>query len=175
MHKLLSFHPCPDLSFQGDMAWSGDFLHFQWSAKDPKQILLDGFEAGARKPNSLVRKNGLWQTTCFEAFWAIPKEKGYWELNLSGAGEWNLYHFDDYRIPQPPRECEDFSISGWNCTVDSLHCTLSLKMKLPALQASLCAIARTDQQTYYFSTKHAGEKPDFHLRESFRLPVERHG
>ena len=43
------------------------------------------------------RKNGLWEQTCFELFLAPKGSRIYWECNLSPAGDWNVYHFSDYR------------------------------------------------------------------------------
>jgi hypothetical protein len=43
------------------------------------------------------RLDELWTSTCLECFLARPADEGYWELNLSPAGHWNLYRLDGYR------------------------------------------------------------------------------
>ena len=44
-----------------------------------------------------TRKNNLWKSTCFEFFLAVRDMLPYWEFNLSASGDWNVYHFQDYR------------------------------------------------------------------------------
>jgi hypothetical protein len=118
--------------------------------------------------------DGLWKTTCFEAFFREKGSAAYWELNLSGEGGWNLYRFDGYRNPQPPRESDDFTVLELKTTPGSLECRLKANragLKLHELEASLCAVLRTGSGTHYLSLKHAGAKPDFHLQDSFCLAV----
>ncbi len=43
------------------------------------------------------RKDGLWENTCFEFFVAPRDAAPYWEFNLAPSGDWNVYHFNDYR------------------------------------------------------------------------------
>jgi hypothetical protein len=43
------------------------------------------------------RLDELWTSTCLECFLARPADEGYWELNVSPAGHWNLYRLDGYR------------------------------------------------------------------------------
>ncbi|MGH6786431.1 MAG: GIY-YIG nuclease family protein, partial [Novosphingobium sp.] len=42
------------------------------------------------------RRDGLWQSTCFELFLMCPDGR-YFEFNLSPSTEWALYAFDSYR------------------------------------------------------------------------------
>ncbi|MFZ2088671.1 MAG: DOMON-like domain-containing protein, partial [Desulfobaccales bacterium] len=44
-----------------------------------------------------VRRDGLWQETCLEFFFGQKSDPGYWEVNLSPAGHWNVYRFAAYR------------------------------------------------------------------------------
>ncbi len=44
-----------------------------------------------------VRKNALWEETCFEFFIAAKDSSRYREFNLSPAGHWNVFCFDAYR------------------------------------------------------------------------------
>ena len=55
-------------------------------------------------PQQGQRKDGLWTTTCFEAFIAAPGEQRYWEVNLAANGDWALYRFDGYRSGQTQQE-----------------------------------------------------------------------
>ena len=53
--------------------------------------LIDGLQPDG------VRRDGLWDTTCFEAFLGLPGDTLYWEINLAANGDWALYGFSDYR------------------------------------------------------------------------------
>src|SRR3546814_20714844 len=41
--------------------------------------------------------DGLWESTCFEAFLTEEGEPDYTEFNYSPDGRWACYQFDDYR------------------------------------------------------------------------------
>jgi hypothetical protein len=134
--------------------------------EDAMGSALDSLVPG--KWPSWQRGDELWKTTCLEAFWGVPDQTAYWELNLSPSQQlWNLYHFEDYRKPQPPQRSEDFELKDISATLEKLTCVLIPKVTLPKVEASLSAIVRGSQNTHYFALKHAGTKADFHLRASF--------
>jgi len=142
-------------------------VRIDFSLLDPERKILNApTEAHWLNP---TRVHGLWKNTCFEAFFSLPGEQRYWELNLSAAGEWNLYHFDSYRKPQPPQESSDFFIVDFQVTLNGISCLLEGTKSLSNIEASLCAVVQTCDQSFYYSTHHVGEKPDFHRRESFSL------
>ncbi len=173
MEKLSPFAPLPEqISVRGSFAPEGGLLRLRFEVDDPAFALLDGLKAKAWRAQELKRMDGLWKTTCFEAFWGEAGTAGYWELNLSGEGAWNLYRFEGYRSPQPPAPSDDYSILELKATRDRLDCLLKPKGKPGSLEASLTAVVRTGSGTHYFAVKHAGKKADFHLRDSFclRLP-----
>ena len=122
--------------------------------------------------------DGLWQHTCCEAFIAAVDAPDYHEFNFSPATTWAAYRFTAYRERdlawQPP------AAPQIACT----HSTNQLQLDacLPAnllppghrLQISLTAVSETlagDKR--YWALHHAGERPDFHLRDSFILELER--
>ncbi|QAY79353.1 DOMON-like domain-containing protein [Sphingosinicella sp. BN140058] len=43
------------------------------------------------------RADELWRHTCFEAFVRIGDSVDYFEFNFAPDGQWNAYHFEDYR------------------------------------------------------------------------------
>ena len=45
------------------------------------------------------RKDELWKTTCFEAFFAAADADGYREWNFAPRGNWAAYDFTGYRVP----------------------------------------------------------------------------
>jgi hypothetical protein len=142
-------------------------IFFKFSLFDPNQAVVNGPRAGQWL--SPVRAHGLWQTTCFESFFASGAGEEYWELNLSPRGEWNLYHFKSYRHPQPPAESADFEALEIHAEPGSLTARLRARAPLSKLRASLCAVIQTANGTHYYSTHHSGPKPDFHRADSFTL------
>src|ERR1700756_60544 len=50
------------------------------------------------------RADGLWKSTCFEAFVATADEPGYLEFNFSPSLDWAIYRFNAYREGMSPVE-----------------------------------------------------------------------
>lgn len=48
-------------------------------------------------PAAPARTDGLWRTTCFEAFLKPSAGEAYFEFNFAPSGEWASYRFDRYR------------------------------------------------------------------------------
>ncbi|HEY8278611.1 MAG TPA: hypothetical protein VIH99_03240 [Bdellovibrionota bacterium] len=162
------------MGLSGEISLETHSLELRFRLSDPQSLVQDSLQAGMFSGTELQRADGLWQTTCLEAFWALPGEKAYWELNLSPSGKkWALYRFTDYRQPSPPAPSADFTVERLAITADTLYCKLTGKKELVEIDASLCGVVRTAKATYYYSTRHAGAKPDFHLRNSFSLRCER--
>jgi hypothetical protein len=121
------------------------------------------------------RCDGLWESTCLEAFVAVPEAEGYWELNLSPAGHWNVYRLEGYRRGlRPEPACADlpFTVSR-----DPEALRLDLAWDLPPgiepeqpLQVGLTAvIAHPDGSLSHWALAHPGPDADFHHRSAFRL------
>lgn len=145
---------------------TGPEWHLKFELDDPVGLVLDSLRPG--KWQTWERADQLWRTTCFEAFWGVVGDQQYWELNLSPSREqWNLYHFQSYREPQPPVRSNDFELTNIVATNESISCVLRPKIDLTEVEVSLAAVIRTEGQTHYFAAQHAGTKPDFHLRKSF--------
>lgn len=143
---------------------------FKFRLYDPSQLVIGSPSTAQWNTKQLERADGLWQSTCFEAFWAKPGEAKYFELNLSSnSPRWNLYSFDSYRAPQPPRLANDFNLEFLQTRPDSVECRLTSVMELPKLDFSLAAVIKTAQETLFFATHHAAAKADFHARESFTI------
>jgi hypothetical protein len=120
----------------------------------------------------------LWQHTCLEAFVAAAGDDGYREFNFSPAGLWANYRFTacrerdpDFLPPAAPRivfqRCTDgFRLDAW----------LGSKL-LPAsgkLNIGLTAVIKTrDGGRSYWALAHCAAQPDFHLRQSFSLTLQR--
>jgi hypothetical protein len=170
VRQLSPFHPFDDVKVFADLRVHGRQIVVEYRLEDPKKLVEDSLHSG--QWTNWARANELWKTTCFEIFLGVPNESNYWEFNFSPAKEkWNLYAFDDYRAPQPPSPSEDFVLSMIQANGDILKCELNAKIPLTHMEAALTAVIRTQQESHYFSLKHAGTQPDFHLRDSFVVKI----
>jgi hypothetical protein len=126
------------------------------------------------------RCDGLWQTTCLEAFWGFAGQDAYWELNLAPSGDWNLYRLNHYRGPLAPVA---LAAPPWQVRrrAGELEVAVDLDLGEVAggdesgvaglpLEVSLTAvIEQVGQGVSYWALAHTGAEPDFHRRDSFRL------
>ena len=127
------------------------------------------------------RCDGLWQTTCLEAFWGFAGQDAYWELNLAPSGDWNLYRLSHYRGPLAPVALA--AAPPWQVRrrAGELEVAVDLDLGEVAggdesgvaglpLEVSLTAvIEQVGQGVSYWALAHTGAEPDFHRRDSFRL------
>ncbi len=122
-----------------------------------------------------VRRDQLWRQTCFELFIAPAGSPQYWEVNLSPAGDWNVYAFTAYREGMR----EEQAVTALPCRTERQPSLLTLEFIFPL--ASLIAPEQTVElavsaviqdkrgQLHYWALRHCGLQPDFHRRESFCL------
>lgn len=122
--------------------------------------------------------DNLWQHTCCEAFVAAVDDKQYREFNFSPSGQWAVYDFRNYRErdtgttpPEAPQITMQTQADGFQLTAE-LGPTL-----LPAgktLQIGLSAVIEAaDGSKSYWALAHCAAQPDFHLRQSFTLTLNR--
>jgi hypothetical protein len=122
--------------------------------------------------------DGLWQHTCLEAFVAAADDAGYREFNFSPAGLWANYRFTacrqrdpDFLPPAAPRIAFQRDADGFR-----LDAVLDPEL-LPAsdhLQVGLTAVIEArDGSKSYWALSHCAAQPDFHLRQSFSLALQR--
>ncbi len=117
----------------------------------------------------------LWEDTCFECFLAVPGAPGYWEVNLSPAGHWNVFRLTGYRTGI----CEEPAFDSLDLGVTRQPGELTLEVQLEvgrivargqALEAGLTAVIRlADGSLTHWALAHPGPAPDFHRRESFLI------
>ncbi|MDR2690609.1 MAG: DOMON-like domain-containing protein [Azoarcus sp.] len=118
----------------------------------------------------------LWQHTCFEVFLSLPDKPGYREFNFSPNGLWAFQRFTAYRqIDRPP------DILPPHIDIRHDENILAIDIELPAdtttqpprFKVGLAAvIEHADGHLDYWAIHHPGEKPDFHLRESWPLILD---
>ena len=123
------------------------------------------------------RQDNLWQTTCFECFVREPHHKNYWEMNLSPNGDWNVYHFTDYR-ENMRQEDTVFCLQASSQKTPSSYLLYCRLRDIPPLQANIplqlgisCILNSYEGEKSYWALCHGGSQPDFHLASSFTLYV----
>ena len=122
-----------------------------------------------------VRKNGLWEETCFEVFLGVKDSPAYWEINLSPAGHWNIYRFADYRQGMREETALEpvlFSVQTRpHCLFGTLEIDLAkvLGADQPVELGFSAIIQHRDGKVTYWALSHLGPQPDFHRREGFTV------
>jgi hypothetical protein len=119
----------------------------------------------------------LWKHTCFELFLSEPNHREYWEYNFSPTGQWAIYAFQDYRQPatlsatytpmiEPPHYSDRKFTLQVRFTPEPPLINTPLNIGIATIIESL------DGQFDYYALRHCGNKPDFHLPESFILQLD---
>jgi hypothetical protein len=139
----------------------GDTRAIQWPAA-----------AGHTSPGT-----DLWKHTCFELFISQPGHRDYWEYNFSPSRQWAIYAFQDYRQPAPLAATHTPIIelphhSDTEFTLQVRFTPESPLINTPLNIGVAAIIETTDGQRHHYALRHCGNKPDFHLRESFLLELD---
>jgi hypothetical protein len=127
--------------------------------------------------DSPARKDELWQQTCLEFFLGIENSSQYWEFNLSPSGNWNIYHFEDYRqgmqtetaftsLPFVVHNRPNYLLLDLELNLDKI---VEIEQKIEIAIASV--IQSKAGETTYWALTHCGTQADFHLRDSFAIEL----
>jgi hypothetical protein len=120
----------------------------------------------------------LWQHTCLEAFVAAFNGPEYREFNFAPSGQWASYRFVAYRERDfgfaPPvapqfafrRRADGFQLDAL-LAPELLPASAILNISLTAV------IEASDGSKSYWALSHCAAQPDFHLRQSFSLTLQR--
>jgi hypothetical protein len=124
------------------------------------------------------RVDGLWQHTCFEAFFSVQGSPAYREFNFAPSGQWAAYVFKNYRNGTPlspdlnPRI--KMRIFGNRLEIDALireEC-LPPRQKNARLLMGLSAVIEEEGGFFsYWALGHPSTRPDFHHPDSFLLEL----
>ena len=114
------------------------------------------------------REDGLWQTTCFEAFLRGDGD-AYREWNFAPSGDWAAYDFSAYReraadpdVAQPYIRMED------NMTWWAVGATIATDAGQEWRLGLSAVLEEKDGTKSYWALAHPnGEKPDFHIANCF--------
>lgn len=142
---------------QGDRLWLryivwGDVGRVAWPA-----------EAGP------ARTDGLWRSTCFEAF--IGSADRYTEYNLSPSGEWATYGFTGYRSGMAPAPVVA-EVHLLDCARDMVATEAVIDLPRDHGRLGLTAVIEdVDGGVSYWALAHPSDKPDFHHPDSFTLAL----
>jgi hypothetical protein len=116
-----------------------------------------------------ARVDGLWQTTCFEAFLRPAGDQAYREWNFAPSGEWAAYDFSGYRegsanadIAAPPYVRMEDNFTWW-----ALGATISVDAEVSWELGLSAVLEEKDGTKSYWALAHMGEKPDFHAPGCF--------
>ena len=121
------------------------------------------------------RADGLWRTTCLEAFLRADGADAYREWNFAPSGQWAAYDFTTYRedmanadVSAPPYIRLEDNLTWW---------ALGATIAVPAddrWQLGLSAVLEEQDGTKsYWALAHpSDDKPDFHHPDCFiaKLP-----
>lgn len=132
------------------------------------------------KPAGRRRRDGLWQTTCFELFLRPDGDEAYCEFNLSPSEAWNAYDFEGYRMGMRERVAERAPIltmrPGTSFAIFDAAIPRSLLPAPPQTMALTAVIEETGGHRTYWSIAHpAGDAPDFHHAACFAARLEAPG
>ena len=195
---MLALEPFGGLPHPPDLSVSGQASRQAHRQAGHQAHLQDGHQAGRLElvwrltgdldalvlpepSQSRRRCDGLWQTTCLEAFWGFAGQDAYWELNLAPSGDWNLYRLSHYRGPLTPVAL--VVPPAWQVRRSARELEVAVELDLGEvaggdesgvaglpLEVSLTAvIERVGEGVSYWALAHTGVEPDFHRRDSFGL------
>lgn len=146
-----------------------NWLRLRWRIEGVDKLVVPAFAGKGRA-------DGLWKTTCFEAFLRPLDGQAYVELNLSPSERWAAYDFSAYRegmaerpFPHEPRctlrkgeQLAIFDAAVPAAGLPSLPCDLGLS----------AVIEEADGTISYWAVTHPEEKPDFHDPACFAAMLE---
>lgn len=122
------------------------------------------------QPAERIRTDGLWRTTCFEAF--VRTTGGYAEYNLSPSGAWAAYGFVGYRAGMHPLDIPaPFVVTRAAQGAFSLTADVTLPHDATGMAGLSAVIEGLDGTIGYWALAHPSDKPDFHHPQSFLLDL----
>lgn len=120
------------------------------------------------------RTDGLWRSTCFEAFVKPEGDEGYLECNFAGL-RWATYRFAGYRDGMAEAAVEPSAIEGgadWISAEIDTGRFARPDLPAPAWRVGLSAVIEDiDGAISYWALAHPPGKPDFHHPDSFALTL----
>lgn len=141
-----------------------DWLRLRWRIDGSERLVVPPFAGKGRA-------DGLWQTTCFEAFLQVPGQPGYAELNLSPSERWAAYDFAAYRegmSERPfPHEPTCTLRLGQSMAIFDAAIPAPALPPLPWRYGLSAVIEEEGGVRSYWAIAHPAGQPDFHSPACF--------
>lgn len=136
-----------------------NWLRLRWRIEGAEKLVVPPFAGKGRA-------DGLWQTTCFEAFLMPEGGPAYLEINLSPSERWAAYDFASYRegmVERPfPHEPQSAMRAGEQLAIFDSSIPLAGLPK-DACALGLCAVIEEEGgRLSYWALAHPEGEPDFH-------------
>jgi hypothetical protein len=125
-------------------------------------------------PAAAERRDGLWETTCFELFVRALPDADYLEFNFSPSRAWAAYAFRSHRKGRRDFQIAAPAIDFWS---DVTGCSLRVDLDLFApwafdsLIGLSAVIEEADGTRSYWALAHPPGEPDFHHPDCFALEL----
>ncbi len=117
------------------------------------------------------RTDGLWQSTCFEAFVSHGADAAYREYNFAPSSDWAAYDFDAYRAGMRDAPSMVDQSEQWR-TEGEFRLEVRALVALPVYRIGLSAvIEERDGTKSYWALRHPPGKPDFHHPDCFAIAL----
>lgn len=151
------------------IGFDANWLRLRWRIEGAAKLVVPMFAGKGRA-------DGLWQTTCFEAFLRPKGGESYVELNVSPSERWAAYDFNSYRngmAERPfPHEPQCSIRVGTDLTIFDAAVPSAGLPPLPAAMALTAVIEEEGGVRSYWAMAHPPEKPDFHDASCFAAVLE---
>lgn len=172
LKPFMSFNTLPPIKISGTVERRANTLSLSYALLGPLPEVL--IPVSADIP---VRRNVLWEETCFEFFLALKNSDDYWEFNLSPSRHWNVYRFGAYR--QGMQEEPAFTSLPFRVEISPGTLGLSLNVDLDkivrerqSLQAGIGVVIKAvNGGLTYWALTHPGQQPDFHRKDGFVIEL----
>jgi hypothetical protein len=146
-----------------------NWLRLRWRIDGAGKLVVPPFAGKGRA-------DGLWKTTCFEAFLQPQGGAAYTELNLSPSERWAAYDFAGYREGMVerrlPHEPGCTMRVGTGLAIFDAAVPVGGLPELPADLGLSAVIEEEGGAISYWALAHPGEKPDFHNAACFAARLE---
>ncbi len=157
---VLSPHPAapsPGLNLEVEARRTGNLLSLEYRVGGPAVSSIRWPDPQLRIPT-----DGLWRTTCFEAFVGAGGA-GYLEFNLSPGGAWAAYAFDACREGMRPLDIvAPFIVTRHAAEGFALTTDLTLPPEAIGPIGLSAVIEGLDGAISWWALAHPSDKPDFH-------------
>jgi len=136
-----------------------NWLRLRWRIEGSGRLVIPPFAGKGRA-------DGLWQTTCFEAFLKPHGGPSYVELNLSPSERWAAYDFADRRQGMAerafPHEPQCTMRLGSSFAIFDASIPVAGLPLLPCALGMSAVIEEEGGTRSYWALAHPPGKPDFH-------------